>query len=296
MKKIVFKREVDEGEGANACDFLASRTHLSKARIKDAMNKGAVSLKRRGKASRKRLRRASSKVVPGDCLELYYDEKTLSVKAPYAVCMEDRHDYSIWYKPSGLLSQGTKYGDHCSILRQVELFAMPGRRAYLVHRLDREASGLMLFAHTRQAAARFSGMFKQNQVIKHYHIEVTGDLNTAEPHADISRYIDGAANQHGKGIIDLPLDGKDAVTEYKVTAYDPKTDTSIADVVIRTGRLHQIRRHLSMIGYPVIGDPVYGKDNKNTHGMRLTATRLAFVCPFTGKDIDCFLNSSNLLL
>ena len=85
--------------------------------------------------------------------------------------------------------------------------------------------------------------------------------------------------------IDLALDGKPALTEVTVDDYDQQTHTSRVFIVIRTGRKHQIRRHFEMIGYPVMGDPRYGKGNKNEDGMQLAATALEFQCPFTNKKL-----------
>lgn len=79
------------------------------------------------------------------------------------------------------------------------------------------------------------------------------------------------------------MEGKPAVTEYAVTGYNSAANISSVDVVIHTGRKHQIRRHFEAIGFPVIGDPRYGKDNKNKSGLKLVATSLEFHCPFTDK-------------
>ncbi len=82
--------------------------------------------------------------------------------------------------------------------------------------------------------------------------------------------------------IQIPLDDKLAITEYKVGSYNSSSNTTRVDVIIRTGRKHQIRRHFEMIGFPVMGDSRYGKGNKNTEGMKLTATALEFECPISG--------------
>jgi len=138
-----------------------------------------------------------------------------------------------------------------------------------VHRLDREASGVMLIAHSREAAAKLSELFQKNLILKKYRVVVMGDL----------------MGKCQKGTIDLPLDGKTALTGYEVESYDPASNTSTADVTIKTGRLHQIRRHFDMIGFPVIGDPKYGKGNKNNDGMKLVAYALEFICPFSRKEV-----------
>jgi tRNA pseudouridine32 synthase/23S rRNA pseudouridine746 synthase len=84
----------------------------------------------------------------------------------------------------------------------------------------------------------------------------------------------------------MPLDGKEALTELDVESFDPESDTSVVSLSIKTGRLHQIRRHLEMIGHPVMGDSRYGKGNKNPEGLRLSAVSLHFFCPFQQKEVE----------
>ena len=266
MQKLSLTKTVGPNDPATACDFLTACTSLSKNRIKDAMAKGAVWLKKQ-KIKQRRLRRATAALKPGDILSIYYDEALLSIAPPQAKLISDQKRYSVWFKPAGLMSQGTKYGDHCSVMRQVELFFEPKRDAYLIQRLDREASGLMLLAHDRIAAGRLSRLFQTQKVIKKYRARVLGNLTGTET----------------QGKIDLKLEGRAAETEFTVERYDPVTRISEVQIVIRTGRKHQIRRHFEMIGHPVIGDPRYGKGNKNKDGMQLVATALEFECPFTKK-------------
>jgi tRNA pseudouridine32 synthase / 23S rRNA pseudouridine746 synthase len=268
LTQLIFRETVSTGENLSACDFLASRTGLSKSRVKDAMNKGAVRL-RRNRGGFRRLRKAKAELKTGDRIEFYYDEKVLSLKPPEAVCLDDRIHYSIWYKPRGLLAQGTAFGDHCSLARQGELF-FPSRRVFLIHRLDREADGLMLLAHSSVAAQRLSELFRKGSIVKKYRATVLGSMK-----------------QGGcKGTIDMPLDGKEALTKLDVESFDPESDTSVVSLSIKTGRLHQIRRHLEMIGHPVMGDPRYGKGNKNPEGLRLSAVSLHFFCPFQQKEVE----------
>jgi len=262
-QRIVIRHTV-EREVAQACDYLASLSGLSKGRVKDAMNKGAVwHTGRKGK--RRRLRRATASVAAGETLELFYDAALLALRPAAAQLIDDRRRYSVWCKPARVMAQGTDYGDHCSLLRQAELHFKPARAAYPVHRLDREASGLMLVAHDAEAAARLSALFRDNQIEKLYGVRVRG-----------------AAPQE-RGTIDLPLDDKPALTHYIVRDYDGTHDISTLEVRIESGRLHQIRRHLALIDLPVLGDPRYGTGNKNTEGLQLQAISLEFICPYSGE-------------
>lgn len=267
--KIIIRADIAPGQNETACDFLAARSGLSKGRIKAAMNKGAVRIKRK-QGGFKRLRSATAVLFPGDRIELHYDEKLLALKPPEAQCISDLKHYSAWNKPAGVMAQGTEYGDHCSLMRQAELYFTPRREVFLVHRLDREAAGLMLIAHSGDAASKLSALFAGNDIIKTYRVEVLGDLR----------------KKGSEGIIDLPLDGKPAVTEYKVVSYNSESNVSTVEAVIKTGRLHQIRRHFDMLGFPVMGDPKYGTGNKNKEGMKLTAVSLKFLCPLLRKDVE----------
>ena len=271
LKQHVIKRTVAPDTTATACDFVAGETGLSKMRVKDAMNKGALWIRKKG--TLKRLRRATAELHSGDYVEFYYDEALLSVRPPPAKCLRDEGHYSLWYKPPGLLAQGTMYGDHCALDRQAEIFFGPSRKVFIVHRLDREVSGLMLLAHTREAAARLSELFRKGLVVKHYRAEVLGNL----------------LSRGSRGMIDLPLDGKPSATEFTVDSYNPERGISTVTIMMRTGRHHQIRRHFAMFGYPLMGDPRYGKGNKNTEGLKLSAVSLRFHCPFRGRDVDYML-------
>jgi tRNA pseudouridine32 synthase/23S rRNA pseudouridine746 synthase len=266
--RLVFKETVPQGQDGTVCDFLAFHSGLSRVKIKKAMSCGAVWLKRKNR-KRLRIRRATAPVNHGDLLELYYDQSLLSINPPQARCVSDRTQYSVWYKPAGLFTQGTNYGDHCCLLRQAEQFFAMKRKVFPVHRIDREASGLVLLAHSKVSASRFSNLFRSNLIEKHYRIEVLGDL----------------VGKKNTGTIDLPLDGKSALTRFDVVSYNPHTHTTCVNVVIETGRLHQIRRHFHMIGFPIMGDPRYGRGNKNETGLRLEAVCLKFVCPFSNEEL-----------
>ncbi len=263
----IISHSVAAAETATACELLATRSGFSKGKIKDAMNKGAVWLVP-PTGPMKRLRRATATLNAGEKIELHYNEDVLAKEVPVSVLVADENHYSVWFKPSGVLAQGTMEGDHCALLRQVELHFKMQRPVFLVHRLDREASGLMLVAHSQTAAARLSALFQNNAIYKRYWVQVRGQFTSAQ------------------GVIDTPLDGKDAHTEYTVESHDPANDTSILRVVINTGRLHQIRRHLDGLNHPVIGDPKYGTGNKSLAGLQLNAVQLRFQCPFTDKEMD----------
>lgn len=248
--------------GQPAVALLAAASGLSKMRIKDAMAKGAVWLKNRN--GQQRLRRVTQAVQPGERLDLYYDPAVLALAPEPAGLVADCKEYSVWFKPAGMLSQGSPYGDHCSLDTWVTRYYSGSRKVFLLHRLDREASGLVMLAHTKQAAAALSKLLADGAVDKRYRVLAQGYLG-----------------QPGERIqVDLPLDGKPCGTEIEVLAHTSEGN-SVLDVSLRTGRKHQIRRHLEAIGHPVMGDPRYGRDNAWKAGLQLRAWRVGFACPVT---------------
>jgi len=245
-----------------ALDLLAEGTGLSKQRIKDAMNKGAVWWTIKGKTLR--LRRATKVLHKGSVIQFFYDEQVLARKPEPAHLIHDAGQYSIWYKPAGMLAQGSQWGDHCSILRWVEVNgeSLYGnkRECFLVHRLDADAAGLMIIAHDSQSAAKLSVLFQGRDIKKYYQAWVIDDCELPAEGMTLT----------------YELDGKSAVTHIKKIGVTNKG--TLLDVHIETGRKHQIRRHLANIGHPIIGDKLYG--TKAKCGLQLLAYRLEFVCPF----------------
>ncbi|MFZ1987250.1 MAG: RluA family pseudouridine synthase [Desulfatitalea sp.] len=268
---------IGHDDPAETCDALAKHTGLSKTRLKRAMIQGAVWLQR-PRAKMRRVRRATTPVQPGDRWTVYYDPAILNLHPPQARCLKAFAHYSIWFKPAGLMTQGTRFGDHCALARQVEHHFQMKRKVLLVHRIDREAAGLVIVAHSRAAAAHFSALLRQGAIEKGYAVRVRGDLT----------------RQSSAGRITLDLDEKPAVTEYEAVGYDEAMDQTLVRVRIRTGRLHQIRRHLALIGFPVMGDPRYGQNNKNQTGLQLIADTLAFDCPFGGGRVMVQIDAEGL--
>jgi tRNA pseudouridine32 synthase/23S rRNA pseudouridine746 synthase len=258
-------------DGASAVDLLANAASLSKGRIKDAMQKGAVWIMRG--ASQKRLRRVRSQLKAGDRLRIYYNESILAQVCTEPTLIHDAGGYSLWYKPPMVLSSGSRFGDHCAMPRWIETHHRPQKPVFLIHRLDRAASGLMVFGHSKQVAARLSGAFQKREVDKSYRVIVTGKTDNT-------------------GTINTALDGKDSISHYQVLDYDEATGNTTLEVKIETGRKHQIRRHLSSIGHPVLGDRLYG--DSTAEKMSLVSCQLSFTCPQQDEPVS-FSLPHNLL-
>ncbi len=251
---------------SKAVETLAAASRLSRQQVKQVMQKGAVWLTR--KQHTQRLRRASKILVAGDQLHLYYNPQVLDQVPPAAQLLVDEGAYSLWYKPYGLFSQGSKWGDHCAIDRWAEQHLKPERPAFVVHRLDRAATGLMLLAHQKRSAKALSRLFENRQLTKTYRVVVHGHC----PESDSPRTLSE------------PIDGRLATSHARLLGYNPDTDQSLLEVVIDTGRKHQIRRHLAGAGFPVVGDRLYGAaiDREIPVDLQLCAYSLQFSCPLSG--------------
>lgn len=272
-KSFTLSREVAEDDPLELGAFLQRHTGLSRGAMKNALGKGALRMRRSASRGFQRVRKADATLAPGDRVELGYDSDLLGRTAPPAELLEDLGAFSFWLKPAGLLAQGNAYGDHCSILRQVEVWAnRQKRQAHLAHRLDREAIGVMVFAHDRRAAAELSRAFASGKVRKAYRAVAHGKLDLRSGH---------------RGSFDASLDGQAAVTSYEVTSYDAEKERSTVVVTLRGGRLHQIRRHFSAAGYPLVGDPRYGRGDGEP--LKLVATSLSFRSGLLGRDVGAQL-------
>lgn len=261
-----------ESPGDNAVDVLQHATGLSKQRIKFAMSCGAVWLTRGKKTQR--LRRAKRALREGDELHLYYDADILAEKPAAPSLVADVGAYSVWQKPYGLRSQGSKWGDHCTVARWAERNLQPERPAFTVHRLDRAANGLILVAHSRAMAAALSALFSSREVEKRYRALVVGDFS-------------GQANPLR---VDELLDGKGATSEFSLVKAIDGGAQSLLDVRIETGRKHQVRRHLAGLGFPVVGDRLYGTGDADGVDLQLTACFLAFQCPASDERVEYCLS------
>lgn len=251
--------------------LLATHTNLSQAKIKDAMQKGAVWLMRGN--DKKRLRRASKSLKEGDALELNYNPQLLSQVVPEPQLVHDAQQYSIWFKPYGLNCQGSRWGDFSSINRWVEtnlpkLHNTKERPVFLVHRLDRATTGVILLCHTKTAARLFSEMFAAGKVDKRYQAIVHGDFSVLPQDHEVDQMVDSKAAQ--------------SVFSY----VEKKDDCSLVNVKLLTGRKHQIRQHLSGLGYPIVGDRLYGAGDADSAGrdLQLQSVSLRFVCPITDNE------------
>jgi tRNA pseudouridine32 synthase/23S rRNA pseudouridine746 synthase len=262
----IFKSTVSKhfSSSPTLMEILKLLTKMDEKILMDAIHKGAVWNTFKGKTLR--IRNPHEVLKLTDTISFFYDPKVLGLKAlTEAKCLYECDHYGIWFKNSGVVSQGSQTGDHASLLRYIEL--KKKKEIFLIHRLDRETSGLMIFGYDSKAAAKLGHLFQKELIDKEYEAIVLGEM------------IPGKED-----IIVLELDGKKAITHYKVL--ETRNNQSLLRIKLETGRLHQIRRHMDMIGHPIMGDPKYGRRNKNSTGLKLIAKTLGFTDPWTGKSVS----------
>lgn len=248
-------------------ELLQQQSGLTKQAIKSAIAKGALWLER-GKHTR-RLRRVKTVLKPGDVLHFYYDPVVLQQTTDEAVLIDDQVEYSLWFKPYGMLCQGSKWSDHCTIARWAEQQLIPQRPAFIVHRIDRATSGLVLIAHSKKAVKALTALFENRNIEKRYRAIVHGD-HRLRPQPDT---------------LTETIDNKSACSHVTCLQVDDERGLSLVEVTIETGRKHQIRKHLSAISFPIVGDRLYGLHTAldEQYDLQLSAYYLRFVCPFSQR-------------
>jgi len=162
-------------------------------------------------------------------------------------------------KPAGMLTQSDEFGE-ASLMDMVKgwiktEYKKPGKVFLgLIHRLDRNVSGVVMFARTSKGASRISEQFRQKTTKKIYRALVEG---TPEPQqASLRHYLRKEKSLKATVFPRLTINAKEALLDYEVI--ETFADTSLIEIRLHTGRFHQIRAQLSVIGHPIVGDKKYG--------------------------------------
>lgn len=209
------------------------------------------------------------------------------------IIYQDEHYVAI-NKPSGLLVHPTIIDKHEKTVAMKLLRNQLGKRVYVVHRLDKPTSGILLFALDQQAANKCSEKFARREMKKTYLAVIRGFVKeNGQIDNPLQEVEDKILNKYGK----TTQKAKDAVTRYQKLAENElavhisryqTSRYSLVQIRPETGRMHQIRRHFSHIRHPIIGDTKYGdqkhnryfKENLSCNRLLLAATELTFTHPY----------------
>jgi len=220
---------------------------------------------------------STSKFISGgEKIELFDSEKSSTferLKLDLEVLFED--DYlAVIYKPAGILVSGNKFVTIANGLTQnlKKSTLSDAVKPQPVHRLDYPTSGLLLIGKTSAAITELGKLFEEKEIQKTYFAISIGKMNV-------------------KGIIDLPIDDKNSLTEYVVleTVISKRFEfLNLVKLLPKTGRKHQLRKHLLAIENPILGDKEYFLVDKilNGKGLFLHAATLDFLHPFTKEKVS----------
>ncbi len=204
----------------------------------------------------------------------------VATPAGLSVVFEDR-DILVVNKPEGLLTSTTPREPRQTLLALVQRYLArsdPDARVGLVHRLDRDASGLLIFSKNDAAYRSLKTQLFHHSVTRQYVAVVHGVLNPdrGRIRTRLIERADGSVRS-----TDEHAAGKGAITEYETIKTQRKM--SLLRVMLLTGKKHQIRVHLAEKGSPIVGDRVYGKENDTAPRLMLAAVLLEIKHPRTGK-------------
>jgi 23S rRNA pseudouridine1911/1915/1917 synthase len=279
--------EVPAGAAGSRADrFMADASGLSRAYVQRLIAEGRLT-------AAGRVVRARDPVAAGARLELDVPEAREDVVEPEAIPLhvvyEDR-DVLVIDKPAGLVTHPAPGHEHGTVVNALlamdegrgELATLGGvRRPGIVHRLDRDTSGLLIVARNDAAQTALQAQLKARRVKKTYQSLVAGAVT-----AQVGR-IEKPIGRDPRDRMRMAVvaDGKPAVTGYRVR--ERLGAWTLLEVDLITGRTHQVRVHLTSIGHPVAGDPVYahGPARRGPDGLErlfLHAWRLEFVTPSSG--------------
>ena len=213
------------------------------------------------------------------------DTANIAEDIPITLLYEDE-SLAVVIKPCGMVvhpAAGNESGTLVNALLY-HLDSLSGiggeKRPGIVHRLDKDTSGLLIVAKDDQAHAALSRQLSERQMEKHYLALAAGQMKGSEGSIDLAI---GRSLKDRKKMAPRP-DGRNALTHW--TLLEQRSDRALLDVHLVTGRTHQIRVHMAAIGHPVLGDPLYAARGTPKAGrLMLHAWRLKFTHPRTGEEL-----------
>jgi 23S rRNA pseudouridine1911/1915/1917 synthase len=272
-------RATPDDEGTRLDAFLAGPLG-SRARAQRLIEAGAV-LVDGERAPKRHLMSAGERVSVDEPEETRAAD---APDAPYAVPYADEH-LLVVDKPAGVVvhpARGHRTGTLAQALSGVAAGGEDAARAGIVHRLDRDTSGLLVVARSEEAHRALRAALQARAITREYLVLVEGRPPARTGTIDAPLGRDRRVRRRMSTDTDVP---RAAVTHFEIERALPRT--TLLRVRLETGRTHQIRAHLRAIGHHVVGDPEYGTPGRlGLERQFLHATRLAFAHPVTGEAID----------
>jgi 23S rRNA pseudouridine1911/1915/1917 synthase len=278
---------VDEGyQGGRLDQFLASQLDYSRSLIQDWIKTGRVMVDCRQVKASSKLKIGQGILIEVPPLEPAEPGPDPSIKLD--VVFEDEHLLVINKQRGLVVHPGIGNPDgtlvnallaHSNDWSGIRGVLKPG----IVHRLDKNTSGLMVTAKHDQSCVGLQNQFRDRQVHKVYQALVWG-----KPHPKRGRINQPLArNPNDRIKMAVVMGGKTAISDYEVIE-ELNQDHALVEILLHTGRTHQIRVHLAWLGHPIVADTLYGRP-RQTYGLcgqALHCTRLGFVHPVGGENLE----------
>lgn len=270
---------VNDGQPAALLDFLfAAMPDKPRTTVKDYLKHRQVMV------GSNVTTRFDLPLNPGDEVKINTTREFQTFSHPRLRLVYEDDDIIVVDKGYGLLSMGTdkvKDGTAYSILREYVKRKDPRNKIFIVHRLDRDTTGLMMFAKTQQAKETMQHNWNNMVLERRYVAVVEGTLDPEK--GEIRSYLaENAA--HEVYSTNNPEEGQLAVTYY--TTLRSRAPYSLVELSLATGRKNQIRVHMKDAGHPIVGDRRYGAKSSPIHRLCLHAATLRFVHPVTRRDMN----------
>ena len=272
--------KVEDNQGTRLDSYLAEKLELSRSKIQKLIKEKLVTV--------------NGKNVNGSYQVKLNDEIEVNDDLNYEINVEPENiDIDVVYEDDDLLVINKESGmvvhpapGHYTatlvnaLLYRFNITGGEQHRPGIVHRLDKDTSGLMLVAKNEWTHEKLSEMISKKEVERHYLAIVSGLIkhDTGTIDAPIGRDVE---DRQKMAVTDK--NAKDAITHFRVLKQFK--ENTLIECILETGRTHQIRVHLAYIGYPVVNDPAYGKGKATEFGQMLHSKSIKFVHPRTGKEL-----------
>lgn len=273
---IEVKDEIEE----RVDSYLAKELNISRSKVQKLIKQGLVTV--------------NEKVVSSNYIVKCGDFISVNDDLDYEISVEAEDiDIDVVYEDSDLLVINKASGmvvhpapghySHTLVNALLYRFQISGGEKYrpgIVHRLDKDTSGLMMVAKGEKTHEKLSRMIANKEVERHYLAIVDGVIkhDTGTIDAPIGR---DANNRQKMAVTDVH--GKEAVTHFRVL--EIFSNHTLVECILETGRTHQIRVHMAYIGHPVSNDPLYGRGKSTEFGQMLHSKSIKFKHPTTGKEL-----------
>ncbi len=275
-----FLKQVEANAEKRIDSYLASELSISRSKVQKLIKEGLVTVNG-DIVSNNYVVKLGDKILVDDDLD--YEIRVEAEDIDIDVVYEDEWLLVINKESGMVVHPAPGHYSHTlvnALLYRFQLSSKDSIRPGIVHRLDKDTSGLMLVAKNDEVHDALSKMIASKEVERHYLAIVDGVIlhDTGTIDAPIGR---DPNNRQKMAVTDV--NGKEAVTHFRVL--ETFTNHTLVECILETGRTHQIRVHMAYIGHPVVNDPMYGRGKATEFGQMLHSKSIKFKHPVTGEEL-----------